>query len=225
MTHETAPAPDRGLVAGMAQGEENALRELARRHGPSVYALAYGILVDGADADEVVAETFEYAWRTAAQFFEREVGSVFAWLTAIARSRARAVVQARDWPDLLVAVREPSAGFYDGGIMIRRLVELATAVALPAVLAAQTPQIPSGHARDTAQASVVRHRATHHRGDVVGGALDGSPDAAMPATRAVRATPAAPSQGVNAASPVMPAIPAVPATPGRKAGQWGSHRP
>ena len=75
MTHGTAPAPDRSLVAGMAQGEQAALRELARRHGPSVYALAYAILVDGADADEVVAETFEYAWRTAAQFFERQPGA------------------------------------------------------------------------------------------------------------------------------------------------------
>ncbi len=98
MRDETPPAPDRSLVLGMASGDAHALRELVRRHGASVYALAYGILVDAADADDVVAETFEYAWRTATRFIERSSGSVFNWLITIARSRARGLRQARQWP-------------------------------------------------------------------------------------------------------------------------------
>jgi len=86
----------------MASGDARALRELMRRHGASVYALAYGILVDTADADDVVAETFEYAWRTATRFIERASGSVFNWLTTIARSRAHGSLQARQWPGRLV---------------------------------------------------------------------------------------------------------------------------
>src|SRR6266704_1256240 len=103
--HKTPPAPDRSLVKGMANGDAEALRELVRRHGATVYALAYGILVDGDDAEGVVGETFDYAWRMAARFIERASGSVFAWLTEIARSRARGVLLAREWPGRLVPVR------------------------------------------------------------------------------------------------------------------------
>ncbi len=95
MTHQTLPAPDKSLVTGMARGDAGALRELIRRHGHTVYALAYGILVDTADAEEVVAETFDYAWRTAARFVEAASDSVSTWLTGIARSRARGLLLAR----------------------------------------------------------------------------------------------------------------------------------
>ena len=50
----------------------------------------------------MVAETFEYAWRTATRFIERASGSVFNWLTTIARSRAHGSLQARQWPGRLV---------------------------------------------------------------------------------------------------------------------------
>lgn len=111
MRYETPPAPDRSLVTGMASGDAEALRELTRRHGASMYALAYGILVDPGDADDVAAETFEYAWRTAAQFIECASGTVFSWLTTIARSRARGLLEARGWPACLAPVREPRPDF------------------------------------------------------------------------------------------------------------------
>src|SRR5437899_1382617 len=69
-----------------------------RRHGRTVYALAYSILVDPGEADDVVGETFEQARRAAARFLERASGSVFTWLTEIARSRARGLLLAREWP-------------------------------------------------------------------------------------------------------------------------------
>ncbi len=108
MKSQTLPAPDRSLVTGMAKGDANALRELIRRHGHTVYALAYGILVDTADAEEVVAETFEYAWRTAARFVATASDSVFSWLKTIARSRARGLVLAREWSGRRVPVRGPA---------------------------------------------------------------------------------------------------------------------
>ena len=100
-------APDRSLVTEMAQGDIEALGELMRRHGRTVYALAYGILVDPAEADDLVAETFEEARRAAARFLERASGSVFDWLTDIARSRARGVLLAREWPGRLALARGP----------------------------------------------------------------------------------------------------------------------
>jgi DNA-directed RNA polymerase specialized sigma24 family protein len=92
------PEPDQSLLARVAQGDAEALAQLQQRHGGTVYALAYGILIDAVQADEVVAETFAFAWQRAAQVTESLTGSVFGWLTGIARSQARALLQSRDWP-------------------------------------------------------------------------------------------------------------------------------
>src|SRR2546430_5859698 len=60
--------PDQTLLGWVASGDAAALRELEQRHGRSVYALAYGIVIDPGEADEVVAETFAYVWLSAARF-------------------------------------------------------------------------------------------------------------------------------------------------------------
>src|SRR5207302_479781 len=72
-------------------------RELEQRHGTSVYALAYGIVIDPGEADAVVAETFAYVWLSAARFVETANTSVATWLGEITRSRARAVLLSREW--------------------------------------------------------------------------------------------------------------------------------
>lgn len=99
MPYDTTLVADRHLLDGMARGDAEALRALYRRHGTTVYALAFGILVDPAEAEEVVAETFAYVWRAAARFFETAHQSVVPWLSEIARSRARGLLLARHWPE------------------------------------------------------------------------------------------------------------------------------
>lgn len=89
----TAP-PDRELVAQAAAGDERALAALYDRYGVLIYAVAYRIVGQRADAEEVVIEAFAQAWRDAARFDGRR-GSVAAWLTTIARSRALDLVRAR----------------------------------------------------------------------------------------------------------------------------------
>jgi DNA-directed RNA polymerase specialized sigma24 family protein len=44
------------------------LMDRVARHGSSIYALAYGMLVEPGDAEEAVAETFAHVWRAAARF-------------------------------------------------------------------------------------------------------------------------------------------------------------
>ena len=83
----------------VARGEADALRALYRRHGSSIYALAYGMLVEPGDAEEVVAETFAHVWRAAARFLATTNQSVSACIKEIARSRARGLLLAREWPD------------------------------------------------------------------------------------------------------------------------------
>jgi RNA polymerase sigma-70 factor (ECF subfamily) len=87
-------APDRELVSRMATGDEQALGRLYDRHGRTFHALALAILGEQADAEEVVADVFVQAWRTAATF-DPARGSVHGWLATITRTRALDVLRRR----------------------------------------------------------------------------------------------------------------------------------
>lgn len=86
--------PDRVLAARIAGGDERALGELYDRHCAPVYALAYAIVGERADADEVVADAFGQVWRTAEQY-DPARGGVAAWLATITRTRALDLLRAR----------------------------------------------------------------------------------------------------------------------------------
>lgn len=88
------PDGDGDLIRGAAAGDERAIAALYDRYGGVVYAVAFRIVGQRADAEEVVVEAFAQAWRDAARF-EAARGSVAGWLTMIARSRALDLVRAR----------------------------------------------------------------------------------------------------------------------------------
>ena len=67
-----------------------------------LYAVAYRIVGQRADAEEVVLEAFAQAWRDAPRF-EAGRGSVAGWLTMIARSRALDLVRARSRRERITA--------------------------------------------------------------------------------------------------------------------------
>jgi RNA polymerase sigma-70 factor (ECF subfamily) len=97
MTHAAAsPAveTDRALLERVARGDERALGQLYDRYGAPLYAVAYRIAGEPADAEEIVLEALSQAWREAARF-QADKGSVAAWLTMICRSRALDLVRAR----------------------------------------------------------------------------------------------------------------------------------
>ena len=81
-------ASDVALLARTAQGESEALGELARRHAASVHRLARAITGDDAVAADVTQETFLAALRGAGGH-RPEIASVRTWLFAIARNLAR----------------------------------------------------------------------------------------------------------------------------------------
>src|SRR6058998_3001756 len=96
----------------MAAGDERALGELYDRHGSTVYALARAIVGERADTEEVVADAFGQAWRTAGQF-DPARGTVTAWLATITRTRALDLVRARGRRSKVLAraAQESDAGF------------------------------------------------------------------------------------------------------------------
>jgi RNA polymerase sigma-70 factor (ECF subfamily) len=96
------PPADHDLVTRAARGDESAIGTLYDRYGGVLYAVAYRIVGQRADAEDVVIEAFAQAWRDATRF-EATRGSVAGWLTMIARSRALDVVRARSRRDRLTA--------------------------------------------------------------------------------------------------------------------------
>ncbi|MFL5517228.1 MAG: sigma-70 family RNA polymerase sigma factor [Gemmatimonadales bacterium] len=89
---------DPDLVARAAAGDERAMAGLYDRYGQVLYGVAYRIVGERADADEVVLEAFAQAWRDASKF-EAARGSVAGWLTMITRSRALDLARARSRRD------------------------------------------------------------------------------------------------------------------------------
>jgi len=88
-SHETPPTSprDADLVLRVARGDEHALGQLYDRFGAVLYAVAYRVVGEPADAEEVVMEAFAQAWREAPRF-DPARGSAAAWLTMMTRSRA-----------------------------------------------------------------------------------------------------------------------------------------
>lgn len=71
-------------LSAVARGDRAAFRELFERTRRSVHAVAWNVLRERDGADEVVVETFERVWRSAASY-EPARGSVATWMGTIAR--------------------------------------------------------------------------------------------------------------------------------------------
>lgn len=78
---------DGALLRRIADGDERALAELYDRYAGISYSLAFAMLRDAADAEEVVGDAFAQIWRTV-RSFEASRGSLQAWVTTLVRSRA-----------------------------------------------------------------------------------------------------------------------------------------
>ena len=78
---------DQALVAAVARQEQEAIERLYDRYHIMVYHLARKILNTPDRAEEVVYDVFWQVWREAGRY-DGQRGSVGAWLTTLARSRA-----------------------------------------------------------------------------------------------------------------------------------------
>lgn len=78
---------DADLVTQVVAGDERALAELYDRHADAVFRLCFRLLGDRHVAEEVMQETYLALWNRA-ELFDRTIGSLPAWLLAIARNRS-----------------------------------------------------------------------------------------------------------------------------------------
>ncbi|MEO7996039.1 MAG: sigma-70 family RNA polymerase sigma factor [Gemmatimonadaceae bacterium] len=82
------------LVEHMACGDERAAATLFDEFSPVLFALAFRIVGERADAEEVVLDAFTQAWKNAA-FYRSDRSSVLSWLSMITRTRALDFIRAR----------------------------------------------------------------------------------------------------------------------------------
>lgn len=85
---------DRDLLARVTSREEAALAALYDRYHRVVFGLAYKIVGSAEEAEEVVLDVFNQAWRTAGRY-DAARGRVDAWLFLMTRSRALDHLRAR----------------------------------------------------------------------------------------------------------------------------------
>jgi RNA polymerase sigma-70 factor (ECF subfamily) len=83
---------DAALLRRVAAGDGHAFRQLADLHGDRLYRLAFSLVGNAADAEDVVQEALTGAFRGAGRFEGRS--SVKSWLTRILMTQA-----ARFWRD------------------------------------------------------------------------------------------------------------------------------
>lgn len=75
------------LISRIARGCESALKKLYDITITQIYGLAYKILSNQPDADEVAMDVFKQIWNKAPDY-EQDRGSPSAWLITVTRSRA-----------------------------------------------------------------------------------------------------------------------------------------
>lgn len=85
---------DEALLAGMANGDPDAVAAFVRRHQARVYGLALSVVGIPAVAEEVAQEAFVRAWRHAGNYDARRA-QASTWLLTITRNVAIDVVRVR----------------------------------------------------------------------------------------------------------------------------------
>ena len=75
------------LLRRVSQGEEMAFAALYDRFSPSLYGMAFRMMNDAAEAEDVLQEGFAYIWRRASTF-DSTKSTAFAWAAMIVRNKA-----------------------------------------------------------------------------------------------------------------------------------------
>src|SRR5258705_7050896 len=74
-------------------GDREAFEMIIRTHSRTLFAIAYGILQNREEAEDVVQDSLVKAWKT--RWRVRDPEKFFAWLATVARHRAHDVFRKR----------------------------------------------------------------------------------------------------------------------------------
>ena len=108
---------DLGLLMKVVKGDEGALGELYDRYASVIFTIALRIVKREEEAEDLVQETFLQVWNKSSMF-EGSKGSVYTWVTTIARRKAidrlrsKSAVHAGTTVDEEAYVRIPDPAFH-----------------------------------------------------------------------------------------------------------------
>jgi RNA polymerase sigma-70 factor (ECF subfamily) len=112
----TANPTDEALMARVCEGDQQAFAMLVERHLPRAYAIAFRVLGQAADAEDVAQEAFTRVWTHARDWKPRR-GSFSSWLGRILVNasldhgrRQTARRQVNDGEALLAELPDPAPG-------------------------------------------------------------------------------------------------------------------
>ncbi|AOS45436.1 ECF RNA polymerase sigma factor SigK [Lacunisphaera limnophila] len=94
------------LVAAMAQGDKAAMGSLYDQLSGPLYSLAYRMLGDAGEAQDLTQDIFLQLWRTAGSY-DAGRGSVFSWAATLVRNRAIDRIRMRQRRSELLAQAAP----------------------------------------------------------------------------------------------------------------------
>ena len=151
MTGDRLHADDPALVREVAAGSEAALGELYDRYADAVHAAASRLTSDRQVAEEVVQETFLALWNRA-ELFDEGVGSLAAWLHAIARNRTVDRLRAAGRRPTLIALASAAGRDEEGSAALDRLVARGTVIGGAGLGGAPDAELAATELRD-----VLRH--------------------------------------------------------------------
>jgi RNA polymerase sigma factor (sigma-70 family) len=89
----TDPSPERETVRAALEGDPAAFREIVHLYSRRLYAIAYGVLQDAIEAEDVVQETFLKAYTRRESL--RDPAKLPAWLCQTARNHACDILRKR----------------------------------------------------------------------------------------------------------------------------------
>jgi RNA polymerase sigma-70 factor (ECF subfamily) len=95
---------DRELYRAAIQGDRDAFETIIRGSSRALFAVAYGVLQNRAEAEDVVQDAFVKAWKS--RWRVRDPEKFPAWLATIARHRARDVARGRKSDALIEELEE-----------------------------------------------------------------------------------------------------------------------
>jgi RNA polymerase sigma-70 factor (ECF subfamily) len=105
-------AGDRAALERIARGDPDGLAALYDRYARPIFSLAFRMLQDQGEAEDIVQDVFSQAWRQAADY-DASRGAVAAWLIMLARSRAIDRMRARRARPDHVSDQRPMAALVD----------------------------------------------------------------------------------------------------------------
>ena len=94
----TAVKSDEILLDGIRANDPQAMSDLFDRYGALVYSVAFRVLRDASQAEDVMQEIFFQTWKAPRNWVGGQ-GSFAAWLSVVARNRAIDILRRRKFSD------------------------------------------------------------------------------------------------------------------------------